>query len=309
MNRLTKIAVALLVGAVAVIAVFALSRSAGRDEGAAPSQVPYPTGNDHPSTSPADTNALDPTDHPTPEQARAWAGVGKGSSALDYGTQPINAPLADRWDALERAAREGDSKAGLQLHFDLEECRFLKSKEARDLLYAPKNPAEGVHPQIAVIIDAELDRIERARRNCAGISDEQLAMSKAILRQSAEAGNPYAALLYQDRGRPSEEESMRDTAAWSRYQDDMQRYLQGLAFRCVAEGIQRLASMYQSRAYPAPTSVTAYAYYEWERLAWAARGFAERDPAREARMSEGLNELQRRIAQQRAHALFNRYCL
>jgi hypothetical protein len=313
MTRATQVGLVLIVAMAVVAGVLAISRHAGRVGNAASSQaagaMPSPVGDDRPSASEAYAIALDAIDHPTPEQTKTWAWVDKGRSALDYGTKPIDAPLAERWDELERAAREGDSKAGLQLHFDLEECRFLKSKEARDLLYAPKNPAEGVHPQIAANIDAELDRIERARRNCAGISDEQLAMSKAILRQSAEAGNPYAALLYQDRGRPSEEEATRDTAAWSRYQDDMQRYLQGLAFRCVVEGIQRLASMYQSRAYPAPTSVTAYAYYEWEQLAWTARGFTERDPVREGRMSEGLTDLQRRIAQQRAHALFNRYCL
>lgn len=246
---------------------------------------------------------------PTPEQQRASAWVKKGSSALEYGTQPIDAPLAERWTELERASRENDPAAGLQLHFAVEECAYLKSKEARELLYAPQNASDGLSAQALASLNAKLDRLERARKNCAGITDEQLAMSKEILRRSAEAGNPYAALLYQDRGRPSEEEAMRDPSAWSRYKDDTHRYLQGLASRCVVEGIQRLASMYQSRSHPAPTSATAYAYYEWERLAWIARGVNADDPSREARMSEGLSESQRRAAQQRAQALFNRYCL
>lgn len=238
--------------------------------------------------------------------------VAKGASAFDYDAEPIDAPLAGRMSSLKDAVRRGDAQAALQLHFDLEECVFLTSREARELLL-DETLDRTTDPQALSSASSKLDRIERAQRNCAGVSNDDMRDSIAMLKRSAELGNPYSALLYLDRGMPSPEEALRDPSSLARYKQDAYGYLQRAARRCVPEAIDRIAILSRGGTFVPDNPFESYTYFEFSRLAWEMKGIVPRNTPHAQRyaqqMSEGVNENQRRRARENAERMYRDYCL
>jgi hypothetical protein len=149
-----------------------------------PPDEAFPTDLSWPSTAPLQSESpLQPVAESTP-------------GATSSGREPLPgaASPAELVAMLERRARAGDAPAACRLALELNECRFVLRRPQRDLASIEQQIAQSEGSdarqleQLEQRLAWEQQRIQR-RRECAALSEEQLAAGPSLLLQAALQGH------------------------------------------------------------------------------------------------------------------------
>ncbi|MCR6700962.1 MAG: hypothetical protein NVV68_07365 [Dokdonella sp.] len=256
---------------------------------------------DVPSTNPATQKDALPS-HATDEVSQPLANASASAPSIaEFSAAPVDAPLAERIDALEAESGAGSGRASLQLYFDLAECAFLESPQARAALSEQhkSQTTEDLANQ-----DFLLSRIQKAVKNCADVDPKRVAAYKDFLERAAEQGDPYAQLLYSRGARPSYQEILEDPQRAADYNARVFRYTTSAAHRCIPEALFELSGLYATGRGTARNPTMAYALY-WVQVLLDG-GIL--DPIGEQRQREGLAIEEVVKAKAYAASFYGNYC-
>jgi hypothetical protein len=106
---------------------------------------------------------------------------------------PINTPVAQVLDELERAAHAGDARAACRVAFELERCHELRALQSSISTFRELAERPGIGPELAkrygAMADREQARFLEARRLCEGVSAADAQDAWRYLLQAARAGH------------------------------------------------------------------------------------------------------------------------
>ena len=106
---------------------------------------------------------------------------------------PLNMPVAQVLDSLERAARAGDARAACRAAFELERCHELRALQASISTFRDLAERPGVGTELAkrynAMADREQSRFLEAKRLCEGVSASEARDAWRYLLQAARAGH------------------------------------------------------------------------------------------------------------------------
>jgi TPR repeat protein len=106
---------------------------------------------------------------------------------------PINTPVAQVLDELERAAHAGDARAACRVAFELERCHELRALQASISTFRDLAERPGVGAELArrynAIADRDQARFNEGRRLCEGVAPAEANEAWRYLLQAARAGH------------------------------------------------------------------------------------------------------------------------
>ena len=150
---------------------------------------------------------------------------------------PLAEPLAARVSDLETRANSGDTNAGLELWYGLEQCRSVMSdSELHFLRNADPKQAAAFAEGDARILD-----------NCKDIGSAQIDARYSWLKQAAALGNSQAQFFYALAGTSAfggVDAALRNPSDWVDYKDTAAKYLTDLSEQCDPYSIANLHYAY-----------------------------------------------------------------
>jgi hypothetical protein len=134
-------------------------------------------------------------DAPASTAARSPRATPAGSMAAPAfpSLPPVNTPVAQVIDDLERQARAGDVRAACRVAFELQRCHELRALQASVSTFRDLAERPGIGPELARRYNAMADRDQarflEGRRLCEGVTTAQSQDAWRYLLQAARAGH------------------------------------------------------------------------------------------------------------------------